>query len=196
MFIVFEGTDGSGTSTQAKNVANFLTNQGKSVFHTTEPSTSAAGIVLREILTHQKNLEANALQVLFFSDRLHHIKEEIIPALKRGETVICERYVWSSIAYGNASGVNEAMLLELSSHCLVPDLTIFLDVPEEISLERIEKRGQRKEHFEKAEVLKTVRKVMQKLAKESFHSKKVLHLDASGCEEEIVEKILSFHTLK
>lgn len=189
MFIVFEGTDGSGTSTQAKILAESLTKKGLSVFSTAEPSINFLGKNLREVLQHKKNLSPKAFQLLFFADRAEHIEKEILPALKEGKIVICERYNWSSIAYGSAEGVDQKFLEMLSENMLTPDYTFFFDLAPKVSLERIEKRGEGKEFFETDKTLTKVRKTMKNLAERCAFTKRATVFDASETPEEIFSRI-------
>ena len=190
MFIVFEGPDGSGTSTQANLLAENLQKTGKKVFSTHEPSNHFLGKSLREILQHKRSACPKAVQLLFFADRAEHVEKEIIPALKRGEIVICERYFWSSIAYGYAEGVNPQFLENIAKSFLEPDITFFCDLDPQISLERIARRGQKIELFEKKEVLSEVREKMLYLANPSAFTKKAVVVDARKSVKEIEREIL------
>jgi len=193
MFIVFEGTDGSGTSTQAKKLVSSLLDLGTPVFHTVEPSSSCAGVLLREILTHKKTISSSAMQLLFFADRIHHLESEIIPALSSGKTVIVERYNWSTLAYGSASGVDISFLKSIAQTLLIPDITFFLDLPVEISLERIKKRGIPQEHFETKNILDSVYSVMNELSNSSFGTQKSIKIDAKKTIDEVANSIFDFY---
>lgn len=192
MFIVFEGTDGSGTSTQAKELYNRLTSKGYSVLHTHQPSDGAAGALLDDLLKHKKSISPDAFQVLFFADRLDHLSTTIIPALQNKTIVICERYNWSTIAYGAASGVHIDFLQTISSFFPSPDLTVFLDIPAAVSLTRVEQRGEQLEYFETLSVLQQVHSTMSRLANESFGTKAVLACDATQNKDIIADEIASF----
>ncbi len=189
MFIVFEGTDGSGTSTQAKLLAQHLTSKGLKVFSTAEPTENFLGKTLREVLQKKKELSPKAFQLLFFADREQHLQNEILPALARGEIVICERYNWSSLAYGQAEGVDQKFLENLAESFVEPDYTFFMNIPAEKSMERVETRGADIEHFEKTEILSTVRSVMQGLAEGCKFTKRASVLDATETPEQIFARI-------
>lgn len=194
MFIVFEGPDGSGTSTQAKLLADNLERKGITVYKTAEPSSDVLGKLLREVLQKKHELSPKAFQLLFFADREQHVQNEILPALKRGEVVICERYNWSSIAFGASEGVDIAFLEKISSSFLEPDHTFFMNIPAKKSLERVVSRGDNLEHFEKLETLQVVEKTMLDLAERSAFTKRSSVLDATDSIENIgknVEMILT-----
>lgn len=189
MFIVFEGTDGSGTSTQAAELSQRLQQKGMKVLQTAEPSSSFLGKILRETLQKKHSLSAKAFQLLFFAEREEHLQNEILPALARGEVVICERYCWSSIAYGQAEGVEKEVLESLSSSFLSPDYTFFMNLPADISISRIETRGEEKEYFETEDTLSLVRSTMIDLAERCAFTKRATVLDASESIEQISSRI-------
>jgi dTMP kinase len=155
-FIVFEGLDGSGQSTQVKLLADYLRGQGKSVVATKEPtSTSDAGREIIDILSHKKIASPGALQELFASDRRAHLNQIIIPALAKGDIVISDRYVFSSFAFGSLE-CDLAWLKGINSEFLWPDITFLLRVRADVSLTRISARGKNPEFFEKKEKLEKV----------------------------------------
>ena len=93
MFIVFEGLDGSGSSTHSKLLTEKLQSEGCAVFHTKEPTDKGpTGTTIREVLQHKYTVSPEALQLLFCADRAEHLVREIDPALKNGEIVISDRY--------------------------------------------------------------------------------------------------------
>ncbi|HID91661.1 TPA: dTMP kinase [Candidatus Peregrinibacteria bacterium] len=189
MFIVFEGPDGSGTSTQAKILAKNLEKKGLKVFTTAEPSKNILGKVLREALQKKYELSPKAFQLLFFADREQHVQNEVLPALARGEIVICERYNWSSIAFGVSEKVERKFLENLSSRFIEPDHTFFMNISAEKSLERVVLRGEKLEHFETSEKLKIVQEVMLNLAEQSAFTKRSTILNATDSIETIAQNI-------
>jgi dTMP kinase len=189
MFIVFEGTDGSGTSTQAKILAENLAKKGLKVFKTAEPSSDFLGKILRETLQKKHELSPKAFQLLFFADREQHVQNEVLPALARGEIVICERYNWSSIAFGVSENVDRNFLENLSSAFLEPDHTFFMNISAEKSLKRVILRGEKLEHFETSEKLKIVQEVMLNLAERSAFTKRSSILNATDSIEAIAKNI-------
>lgn len=165
-FFVFEGLDGSGQSTQSKLLADFLVKKGFKILLTKEPTTiSEAGKKIRKILDEKQKTNPKKLQELFARDRKEHLKKEIIPALKKGKIVISDRYFFSSLSYGKASGLSLDWLIKINSKFLMPDLTFILKVRPKICLERIEKRGDKRTLFEKEEKLKKVWQIYKTLPK-------------------------------
>lgn len=143
-FIVFEGLDGSGQSTQADLLVNFLQEKkqklafGHTGVHLTkEPTPSLIGGLIRGQLNNDWKSNAACLQLLFAADRLYHIEKEIEPLLERGITVICDRYFFSSVAYGAAQGLKEKWLLEINDNALIPDILFMLKVSPKVCIQRI-----------------------------------------------------------
>ncbi|MBI2626149.1 MAG: dTMP kinase [Candidatus Nealsonbacteria bacterium] len=156
-FIVFEGLDGSGQSTQTNLLGDFLVGKGYEVILTKEPTKdSEAGQKIRQVLDKNTQVSPMYLQELFAQDRGEHLDNLIIPALKEGKMIVSDRYFFSSFAYGASSGVEAEELIKLNSEFLMPDLTIILKVRPEVCMERIGKRGGSQTLFEEAEKLKKV----------------------------------------
>ena len=151
LFIVSEGIDGSGKSTQAGMLVKWLRKKGKKVVFTREPYTKK----LKDLLRTKKN--QNWLE-LFTADRNIHLKKVVIPALKSGKTAICDRYYYSTLAYQIAPKEWKSY----ASHFIKPDLALIFDVPVEIGLRRTHGRdikiNQKASYFEKGKILEKVRK--------------------------------------
>ena len=163
-FIVFEGLDGSGQSTQAGLSRDFLVKRENKVLLTKEPTLdSEAGKKIREVLDKKLEMENSKLQELFAQDRKEHLENVIIPALKEGKIVISDRYFFSSFAYGTASGLDLDWLIKINDKFLLPDITFLLKVSPEVCSERIEKRNQGKERtlFEEKEKFERVWQVYE-----------------------------------
>jgi len=161
-FIVFEGLDGSGQSTQASLLKDFLIKEKIDVVLTKEPTlTSSAGQKIKEILDEKSTISSEQLQLLFTEDRREHLEKVIIPALKMGQYVISDRYFFSTFAYGTAEGLDLEWLIKINNDFLLPDLTFLLKVRPEICLERIQKRGLGIKLFEKKEKLSRVWQVYE-----------------------------------
>lgn len=142
MFITLEGIEGSGKTTQIKNICRFLENKGHDCVITREPGGTKIGKKIRSILLdpESKGMEPMAELLLYFSDRVQHVKKLINPALSAGKTVICDRYFDATMVYqGYARGLDVkliARLHELVLEGLKPDITILLDLSPEIGLSR------------------------------------------------------------
>ena len=140
LFIALEGGDGAGKSTQARLLCAWLQERGHTVALTREPGGTAFGRTVRELVLHGDHVAARAEALLFAADRAHHVETLILPALRRGEVVITDRYMDSSIAYQGAGrdlGVDEVRELNLwATGGLVPALTVLVDVPAGIGRKR------------------------------------------------------------
>ena len=156
-FIVVEGLDGSGQSSQVSLIKDFLIQQGKKVLATKEPTEdSEPGKKIKEILNEKEKTRPLDLQRLFAEDRKWHLENVIIPALKQGVWVVSDRYFFSSFAYGTSDGLCLEDLMNLNKDFLLPDQTFILKAKPETCILRIEKRGTAKTLFEKKEKLEKV----------------------------------------
>lgn len=163
-FIVVEGLDGSGKSSQVDLLIDYLKEQGKDVVVTREPTLdSDAGKKIKQALKKEITIEPLELQKLYVQDRKEHLDNKVIPALKDGKFVISSRYAFSTFAYGYSDGLNLDKLVEMNSQFLLPDLTIIVDVDSESCIKRIEGRGDPKELFEQKEKLEKVNEIYKKL---------------------------------
>lgn len=141
LFITFEGGDGSGKTTQINLLATWLEAQGQTVVLTREPGGTDLGVELRNIVLHRKGFIApRAEALLYAADRSHHIHSLVRPALERGEVVVQDRYLDSSVAYQGAGRVldpEEVRELSLwATERLMPHLTVLLDVPASVAKAR------------------------------------------------------------
>lgn len=161
-FIVFEGIDGSGKSTQIQFLSDRLRKAGIACETTAEPSERPIGTMIREILTGERKMDNRVVAALFAADRLDHILNEedgLLSKLENGTTIICDRYYFSSYAY---NGVDMPMewVIETnsqSSRLLKPTVNVFIDLDPDTALERIARNRQRTELFEKKSRLEKVR---------------------------------------
>lgn len=165
LFIVFEGLDGSGSTTQAKFLCEKLKTENLSVIHTSEPTDNRIGKVVREILQKKWRTSPETLQLLFCADRGEHLYSEIEPKLKEGIFIVSDRYYLSTLAFGKVD-LDLTWLKKLNENFRKPDLTFLLDVEVGECLNRIEKRGNEKELFEKKDYLEKVWGNYLELAKE------------------------------
>jgi dTMP kinase len=155
-FICIEGLDSCGKTTQAKLLAKKLGESHRAVY-TAEPSRGKIGTYIRNsYLYGEKRLSIVLEALLFAADRIEHLENEVIPALKEGRLVISDRYVYSSLAYQGAAGLSLEWIEKVNEHALKPDLAVFVDVDLETVMLRLKDR---KSVMEKAETLKKVRDV-------------------------------------
>jgi dTMP kinase len=162
LFVVFEGPDGSGISTQTKILTNWFKSRGGKVLLTKEPTNSMIGGVIRTILKKEWKVNMKTFALLFSADRAHHLSNEIEPALKNGYNVVCDRYILSTLAFNSERGTLE-WLKQLNSKFKRPDFIFVMDVPGKICVERIKKSRFGMEFFEETEKLERVRKNYKKL---------------------------------
>jgi dTMP kinase len=168
LFVVFEGCDGSGNSTQSKLLADFLKSEGRDVVLTKEPTEGYVGRRIRDVLQKRASATPLELQQMFVADRREHMAALVEPALKSGKAVITDRYMFSTLAFGGID-VDMELLRRMNSGFRVPDLTFVIDVPAEVSMERMKGRlrenGTKLELFEETEKLRRVRENYLKIAK-------------------------------
>jgi len=187
-FIVFEGIDGAGTTTQANLLFEYLKGQGKKVHLTGEPTRSLIGGLIEGQISGDWQSSPECLQLLFTADRAHHLEKEIIPLLKKGITVICTRYIFSTLAYGNSEIRDEKWLMEINKKFIWSNITFLLKVSPKICIQRIKKERFHKELFEKEDKLKKVSKNYLKLAKKF---KNIYIIDGEKPAKEVFEEIKS-----
>lgn len=159
IFIVFDGIDGNGKSTQVELLKEYLERKGFDVFMTSEPSKGEYGKKIENILRRREaaQLSKEKWLELFTLDRKENV-HEIVGALKEGKIVICDRYYYSTLTYQ----LHEEEWQAYASKFLKPNITFILDVKAEIALERLKEKykitGEKKAFFEKLRTLKEVRK--------------------------------------
>lgn len=164
IFIALEGIDGSGTTTHTRLLSKWLRAKGFLVVQTHEPTNKRIGRLIREIL-RDPSIQPAIDALLFAADRIDHTVNRIQPALDKGKIVITDRYVESSITYQSSSGLDIEWVKQLNQYALTPDLTILLDLPPEIALNR-KHRPKPKEKFEHTVFLEKVRRCFLSRAKE------------------------------
>ena len=193
LFITLEGGDGAGKSTQIRYIESFFAKKGLVVVHTREPGGTAISEMLRDILLDSHNLEMEDVteMLIYAAARAQHVREFVVPALERGEVVVCDRFVDSSIAYqayGRKLGDMVATVNSYATGGLTPDITFWMDIDPETGKERVSKDGD----FDRLE--------MEKL---DFHYRvydgykemseknpdRIKRIDASKSIEEISEEI-------
>jgi dTMP kinase len=164
-FIVFEGIDGAGLTTQAELLEKHLKNKKYEVVLTKEPTNNLIGGIIRAALKKEWITSNRTLQLLFSADRAHHLEKEIIPALENGKIVISDRYFISTIAYGMIE-LEKEWLKVLNSKFLLPDIIFIIDIPVEVSIERIKASRFGFELFEERKKLEKIRNNFLELSKE------------------------------
>lgn len=146
-FITLEGGDGAGKSTQIALLREWLEASGRTVVETREPGGTDLGIELRDIILHRRGyMHPRAEALLYAADRAHHIATKVRPALERGDVVIQDRYLDSSVAYQGAGRVldpGEVRGISLwAAEGLLPDVSVLLDLPAEVGRARMGERTQ------------------------------------------------------
>lgn len=196
MFITFEGIDGVGKSTQVELLIAFLEQRGKKVCRTHEPGGTELGVEIRHLLLHRKgDVAPRAEAMLYAADRAHHVASKIRPALERGEVVVSDRYLDSSVAYqgsGRHLGFDEVRNLSLfATDNLLPNLTVLLDLPAELALARRNQTGEAPDRLEREKVdfFENVRQAFLKLA--SNEPERFLVVDANQSVAEMQNQIQS-----
>jgi dTMP kinase len=198
-FVVLEGIDGAGTTTQASLLAKRLKAAGSAVRTTREPSDGPVGTLIRQVLSGRivgagglaPGWETMAL--LFAADRMDHVETEIEPFLANGGVVISDRYDASSLAYQSVSsgrGGEDAVswIRTLNRYARRPDVTIVLDVPSDVAAARREVRGEAAQLYEQNEVQRSLVVFYRDLAKHMPKDRVVL-VDATGSVEQVADAI-------
>ena len=192
-FIVFEGLDGCGKSSQVKLLANHLEKLGKRVNYSCEPTDGPIGKMVRDVLQHRIKTTPKALALLYSADREDHIfhnKTGIAYTTQDGIFEISDRYFYSSLAYQSVNV--DYNYVENINNFPYPELLIYIDVPVELCLKRIDKRGEEKELFEKKEFLEKVEKNFKYAIKNANKNTKLLVVDGRKTIEAIAEEIATF----
>ncbi len=183
-FIVLEGPDGSGTTKHTELLVERLRKEGFAAHATAEPSGGSIGKHIRTMLS-DGSLCPEALQLLFTADRADHLHKEIFPALQRGDIVVCDRYVPSTIAYGKALGLDVSWLEDLNDLFLRPGCMLFALPPYAVCQERLGRRETR-DSLETDELQRKVYDNYRALADEH---PTIPVIDTSGFKEDVHEQI-------
>ena len=193
MFIVFEGIEAAGKSTQAKLLADYLQSIGKEVVLTREPGGTKLGREIRKILLNPENLIPPIAELLLYeADRNIHVNNLIKPALENGKVVISDRYIYSTLAYqGYARGLDINLIKQLNQLAIEnvkPDIVFLLDIPVELSLKRL---GEKKDRIEgeSKEFHEKLRRGFLDIAHQE--KERFIVIDATKSKEEIFNQIKS-----
>ena len=163
LFICIEGLDASGKTTHAHRLVRDLQKRGFDAIYTTEPSAGEIGKFIRTyVLERRKRVPSVVEALLFAVDRVDHVEKEIKPALQEGKIVVSDRYVYSSLAYQGATGLDIKWIEKINELALPPDLAIYINVPAEIVVRRL--RG-RRSVMEKLKIQRKVREAYMRLVK-------------------------------
>ena len=192
-FIVFEGIDGSGKSTQIKLLANYLREKGVSVYTTCEPTDGPIGSVLHQCMTGRIPSDEKTIAALFVADRLDHLNNPvngILSKIEAGITVLSDRYYLSSYAY-NGAHVSLDWVIQANAMCaelLRPDINIYIDIDPQVSLGRVSRRGST-ERYEKLDNMERVRKKYFELFERLGKEEKIAVVQSRREVQETAKKI-------
>lgn len=185
ILVVFEGIDGSGKSTQAHLLMEWLKKKGFDVVYFREPSTSRWGRMVKKKALVADSLSPEEELDLFIKDRRANVRKNLKPALNKKKFVILDRYYYSTIAYQGAKGIDKELIKRMNEEFVVqPDMVFVLDIDSEKGLARIEDRRKKYKLFEQEDYLMKVREIFR-----SFKGEKFIHLDGLKAKGEINEKI-------
>ena len=187
MFIVLEGIDGTGKSTQARKLAEYFRAKGRTVTLSREPTDGPWGTLLRNSAETGRLSPEEELET-FLKDRRQHVEEIISPALSAGHVVILDRYYFSTMAYQGARGFDPQQIRrDNEAFAPVPDLLLILDLDIDTALQRIGSRGDTANEFEQRANLERCREIFLSLCDEPFA--KVI--DANVSPEEVSAAIIA-----
>ena len=200
-FIVLEGVDGAGTTTQVAKLADRLRAAKVPVRTTREPSDGPIGTLVRQVLTGRIIVPGgrapawSTMALLFAADRLDHVESEIEPFVTGGGVMISDRYDASSLAYQSVMSGHEGRgavewIRTLNKHALRPDLTMVLDLPAEVAAERRQARGEAAQLYEQNEVQRALVQFYRELAKHMPNDRVVI-IDGAGSIEDVHARVLA-----
>ena len=184
LFICVEGLDGCGKTTQTKLLVRKLGKMGWGAFYTAEPSRWKIGkFIQKYCLQGEKRTSPIVEALLFAADRFEHVEREVIPALNEGKVVVSDRYVYSSLAYQGATGLDLKWIEMINEHAIRPDLAIFVDVEPEAVIKRLKPK---KSVMENLETQRKVREVYVKFVEKG----KLVRIDGNKSKKEVADDIL------
>jgi len=184
-FICVEGLDGCGKTTQTKLLVRRLRKKGCDAVYTAEPSRGKIGKFIKKYCLHgEKRVSSIVEALLFAADRFEHVDKEVIPALNEGKLVVSDRYVYSSLAYQGAAGLDLKWIRQINEHAIRPDLAIFIDVEPKIVVQRLK---QKKSVMENLGTQRKVREVYINFVKRG----ELVKIDGNKSKKEVADDILT-----
>jgi len=185
VFICIEGLDASGKTTHARRLVRNLRRRGFDAVYTTEPSLGEIGRFIRKHILQRKRRVPRAVEALLFAvDRVDHMEKGIKPALEEGKIVVSDRYVYSSLAYQGATGLDLKWIEEINRWALPPDLAIYIDVPPEVVVKRMKRK---KSVMENLETQRRVRNVYMKFVENG----RLVPINGNREKNEVAKDILA-----
>jgi dTMP kinase len=182
-FICVEGLDGCGKTTQTKLLVRALRRKGYDAVYTSEPSRGKIGDFIKKRCLLGKNRGSGIVEALLFAaDRFEHVEKEILPALNEGKLLVSDRYVYSSLAYQGATGLDLKWIQTINEHALRADLSLFIDVEPEIAMKRLKPRRSVMENLQNQ---RRVREVYLKFVE----SGDLVRIDGNRTEKEVANDI-------
>ena len=184
VFVCIEGLDASGKTTHAHRLVLNLRRKSLHAIYTTEPSRGEIGGFIRTyILQRKRRIPIVVETLLFAADRIDHMEKEIKPALEKGNIVVSDRYVYSSLAYQGAAGLDLKWIKEINRLALLPDLAIYIDVPPDVAVKRMRRR---KSVMERLETQRKVQEVYMQFVK----NEELVPVDGNRRKEKVAKDIL------
>jgi len=184
VFICVEGLDGCGKSTQARLLVGRLRKMGLPAVYTAEPSRGKVGLFIRRHCLHGAERVSPFVEALLFAaDRFEHVEREVKPSLNVGKVVVSDRYVYSSMAYQGAAGVDLDWIARINVHAVRPDLALFLDVEPAVVVTRLKRK---RSVMENLETQRKVRRVYMRLMERGD----LIRVNGNKSKSEVADAIL------
>ena len=184
LFICVEGLDGCGKTTQTKFLVRKMRKMGWDAVYTAEPSRGKIGKFIQKYCLHGERRTFPIVEALLFAaDRFEHVEREVIPALNEGKIVVSDRYVYSSLAYQGATGLDLKWIEMINEHAIRPDLAIFVDVEPEAVIKRLKPK---KSVMENLETQRKVHEVYVKFVEKG----KLVRIDGNKSKKEVADDVL------
>lgn len=185
VFICVEGLDGCGKTTQTKLLVERLKKKGYDAIYTAEPSRGKIGSFIKKYCLHGETRVSSIVEALLFAaDRFEHVEKEVISALNEGKLVVSDRYVYSSLAYQGAAGLDLEWIEKINEHAIRPDLAVFIDVEPETVIQRLKPK---KSIMENLGTQRKVREVYMKFVEKE----ELVKIDGNNSKQEVADDILT-----